>query len=108
MKIGDYVRYNEGISRIEKIEEIMWSKEIHLHIGKHTVITPSLVNKYSEDLITLIEVGDFVNGRKVLVADCKEKIIMVDNNNSEPLFLLNNELKEILTKEQYEREVFRV
>ena len=64
MKIGDYVRTQFGIGRIEQIED---NSRIVIDYNNPvaSVFTDSII-KSSPNIIDLIEVGDYVNGKLVI------------------------------------------
>ena len=70
--------------------------------------------KHSFNIIDLIEVGDYVNGYKVITVDtdapnnCKECIELDRNNAYEYQWISRNEIKTILTKEQYQANCYTV
>lgn len=70
--------------------------------------------KHSKKLIDLIEVGDFVNGYRVIsvdydVIDDKTECIELDlNNNYQYNFISARQIKTILTHEQFEANCYKV
>lgn len=70
--------------------------------------------KHSKNIIDLIEVGDCVNGYKVISIDinapndCKECIELDRNNTYEYQWISRNEIKTILTKEQYMQNCYKI
>ena len=70
--------------------------------------------KHSKNIIDLIEVGDYVNGYKVITVDtdapnnCKECIELDRNNAYEYQWISRNEIKAILTKELYQANCYTV
>lgn len=128
IEIEEYVRTKEGfIYRIEDGEEFFedsvdvgigiipdvegkWVDKEHLnYIDKRDI------KKHSKNLIDLIEVGDIVNGKEVRQIGMFEgfpdypKLIFVDETRLLPHETCNNdEIKTILTKEQYMRDCYRV
>ena len=113
MKVGDYVRTDEGIRKIVEID-------------RQYVITDFSFNEYSSNLndrkslendmiksspsiIDLIKVGDYVNGFKVLYKgtdtddygnDYQE--VQVEKEGFINYYLKEKDIKSILTKEQFE------
>ena len=62
------------------------------------------IAKYSNNLIDLIEVGDYVNGYKVLFIDSffnKGKNVKCINNEEERVCFYEEDIKDIITKEQF-------
>ena len=116
MNIGDYVRVEIGslsIQRICKIIKIIYDDLLYTNIGyfvKEDII------KSSPNIIDLIEVGDYVNGHKVVEVDLDD---IDDYGNdfryieTEYDFTLNhwvkeNEIETILTKEQFKSMEYKV
>lgn len=110
MKIGDYVRTESGY--IDKIEgfsgDAVWFENDTILVHKSRM--EECGDKTSPNLIDLIEVGDYLNGCRVLsIEKIHEKPNgWVDIEDWGVGSVFHDEIKEILTKEQYEREVFRV
>ena len=73
-----------------------------------------LLGKVAENIIDLIEVGDYVNGYKVISIDtnapndCKECIELDRNNTYEYQWISRNEIETILTKELYKANCYTV
>lgn len=73
-----------------------------------------LLGKVKDNLIDLIEVGDYVNGYKVIsvdydVIDDKTECIELDlNNNYQYNFISARQIKTILTHEQFEANCYKV
>ena len=106
MKVGEYIRTNEGIRKIEKIY-------------KYDVLTDILFNEYSSNLndrkdlenqiiksspniIDLIEVGDYVNGMPVLHKENDELV------SGLLLRYKNENINSVVTKEQFESMEYKV
>ena len=99
MKIGDYVRTIEG--NICKIKEIQDVKTIK--VGDCSWIERCCIERHSDKLIDLIEVGDMVNG-SVITTKSFLSILKGEIN----LPGIDIVIKSILTKEQYERYALEV
>jgi hypothetical protein len=120
MNIGDYVRTTGDAyepSKIGKIKEVDITsfKEVCYKIdscGKHILIPESFIKKTSFNLIDLIEPNDYINGRLIWCVYANRNEIWISNNDrfhKDDLTLIKNEdIKEILTKEQYENNCYRV
>lgn len=96
IKVGEYFRTENG--KIHK-----WSKG-RTYTGKNKIV------KHSKNIIDLIEEDDFVNGCKVyenhktyLTVYQKVKNSEVDYN-----YINHDEIKTILTHEQYEQNAYRL
>ena len=99
IKVGNFIRTNKGVIgkliRIERDDIDISLKWYVFSDGKNEIYVnkPYIVN-YSQNLIDLIEVGDYVNGYKVLeIADSIYK-------NSKRILIYRNE------KERYERWIY--
>ena len=101
LKVGMYIRTrDENISKIKYINKFIYTDK--QRYGKH------YIEKASENIIDLIEVGDYVNGLRI------NSITEVDKNNDvrlvwhlntygdDDISFSNEEIKSIVTKEQFE------
>ena len=100
MKVGDYVRTeisSLNLQRIGKIKKIISEDFIHTDMGTYD---KENIIKSSPNIIDLIEVGDYVNGRIV------DDYIYLDKLGLIGLTELEKEdekfIKSIVTKEQFE------
>lgn len=105
MKVGDYVRfYDRSWTEIGQI--VGEVEDSHLKVVKCRDGYYDLDNfiKSSPNIIDLIEVGDYVNG--CLVSEIKDKWLILnyaDIETYEQLERKNENIKSIVTKEQFER-----
>ena len=98
LKVGMYIRTrDENISKIKYINKFIYTDK--QRYGKH------YIEKASENIIDLIEVGDYVNGKRVdeiaLIEDVwfvKTKVSNIDNYD----YLPERLIEDIVTKEQFE------
>lgn len=92
IEVGEYVRTKKG--------KIFRYGKGRAYLGKDNEIV-----KYSKNIIDLIEVGDYVNGKYVQeinqYKDGKSIIALIGIIDA-------NEIKEILTKEQYNANCYKV
>ena len=118
LKVGMYVRTKEG--RIDKIEEILdeekaGSSRIIRTVGSEKdyffgyeewtdLFPPCHFIKASENIIDLIEVGDYVNGYKVKITN--PYMIVLDNYNFKAIE--NKDIKSVVAKEQFENMKYEV
>ena len=94
IEIGDYVRTKKG--------KIFQYDKGRAYLGKDNAIV-----KHSKNIIDLIEVGDYVNGKEVYIQDGKLAIELAEH--IPPYELLENiEIETILTKEQYTSNCYKV
>ena len=105
MKVGDYVRTrDDGIQKITFIDEFtLDSDEVFFGTDKSgsyaDISTTDIIGKPSPNIIDLIEVGDYVNGEKVYAIGEKSGDIYIRDLRE---FMLAEDIKTIVTKEQFE------
>ncbi len=110
MKVGDYVRTrDDGIQKITFIDEFtLDSDEVFFGTDKTRdyadISTTDIIGKPSPNIIDLIEVGDYVNGEKVIslfnpmfLSMGELPYVITDKSKYEP-----QEIESIVTKEQFE------
>ena len=125
LEVGMYVRTDEGIAKVIKKRKNPYGEETIFILDKPYMYhftdflrtaedlidinfeeDTSQIKKASHNIIDLIEVGDYVNGRKV-IKNCLEdggNIILFENG-----FCASNEdIKSIVTKEQFENMSYKV
>ena len=120
IEVGEYVRIDKdhriialGIAKVVKIiNETIYVKnnfELPITIDKNSI------SKHSKNIVDLIEVGDYVNGREVKHIAMFEgfsdypKLIFVDEKHLvSGETAENKDIKTILTKEQYEANCYKV
>ena len=120
IEVGEYVRTKNGyITEIDENTVIfnLGYKEqyIDMETTKYGFTLEDEIVKHSKQLIDLIEVGDYVNGREVKYIAMFEgfpdypKLIFVDETLLIPSDTCeNDEIKTILTKELYEANCYKV
>lgn len=128
MKVGDYIRYKNCIMKtifIAKIIEIKKADNIikekcYILDNKDACLRKHIIGQPSFYPIDLIQVGDYVNGYKVVDKgkyeyDDNQSYIVIDfdTDNDElhwgdEIELVNNEIKSIVTKEQFEQMEYKV
>ena len=110
---GMYVRTKKGeISKIKWITFQRWeginTVEAIFNLENGDILMyPNDKFKTSYNIIDLIEVGDYVNGTEVEEINDKE-IMLVDNHLWIDKNVANGLIQEILTKEQYENNCYKV
>lgn len=109
MKVGDYIRTKDylGTQLICKIEKIF--DEYCIDTDKEYWDTEHII-KSSPNIIDLIEVGDYVNGQLVTSA---EEVVKNDDRyigfgNYDYYLSKNEEIKLIVTKEQFEAIQYKI
>ena len=113
INVGDYIRTKTGIHKIFEIKEnaTVWKylcdkKPTGEWYGSYEYITTRDENiiKSAEGtprgLLDLIEVGDYVNGHEVLEKYHDE--LRLNTENDILCFIKENDIKTIVTKEQFE------
>lgn len=97
MRVGDYVRTNDGyINKIKKVNQWNVLADARDLFGEEINIANNEIIKSSPSIIDLIEVGDYVNGCPVLHKE---------NNELTCGLLLRYEeedIQNVVTKEQFE------
>ena len=120
IKVGEYVRTKRGIAKILEVKIVqpkMYGKQDKAYLidkCPRMYITETEFIKHSFNLIDLIEVGDYVNGYKVISVDknatenCIECIELDRNNAYEYQFISSKDIQSILTHEQFEANCYKV
>lgn len=119
MKVGDYARTKYGIKQIYEIDNnrTVWKYKFKLkkQDGDGCInlgcFSDSDVIKSSPNITDLIEVGDYVNGYRVIdfdysVANTRIRI-WIDTEN-EKNYIFKNEIKSIVTHEQFSQMEYRI
>ena len=127
IEVGEYVRTKSGlIGKVNEIElagsgvryagEFLTDTIIQFNDGKvyeRRVKDKDIVN-YSKNIIDLIEVGDFVNGYKILeianIKNSEQRIFTICKSDFKSICKIweEQDIQTILTKEQYERNCYTV
>lgn len=112
LKIGEYIRTKKG--RIFKLKKINGDYLIEdKEYGAMGCFIDDMV-KHSSNIIDLIEEGDYVNGYKVLNVINEEpcpsgKCVDIESNmDSSYCTFWDNDIVDIVTKEQFEERKFYV
>lgn len=116
IEINEYVRTRTGhfykITRIDENGLIYWNK---IQCGWSMEQLKDIVVKHSKNIIDLIEVGDYVNGYKVIYVinnteSCPSgKCVDIDSSkDSSECTLWEEDIKTILTKERYMANCYKV
>lgn len=124
IEVGEYVRtkdgriaqiksidYEAGIYRFDRIiyindfrmkEDVLYSNEMFKKV----------IVRHSKQLIDLIEVGDFVNGRRIINEiwgeDDNNLYFAIEGRFNKSQYIGENDIKTILTKEQFDVNCYRV
>ena len=101
IEVGEYIRTKQGTigKTIEKYEKYCVIANTR---GEIDVPYENIVN-HSKNIIDLIETGDYVNGGYVLLVNNLSKTIGTTRN-----IYFDDEMKTIVTKEQFKNMEYRV
>jgi len=105
VEVGEYIRFENG-----KIDVVF--PELKSFIDEHeSYREKNLVEflgriKHSKQIIDLIEVGDFVNGKLIYKIDKGKNYCYLYYENGKTF--VDYQIEEILTKEQYMENCFKV
>lgn len=106
LEVGMYVRTDMGIGKIIVGEQIDFGSK-----GKSLIRYRTPIEKSSFNLIDLIEVGDYVNGHLVTATynPNGDEMYHISLQNGKDYILIHNddEIKSILTHEQYEANCYK-
>lgn len=107
IEVGEYVRTKEGeIHKVIKIIEDDGDWDYYC-CGNNVGYFAMDIANHSKQLIDLIEVGDFVNGKEVIeIIEINEKIYLITDYC--PQNYIKTDIKTILTKEQYLANCYKV
>lgn len=114
IEVNEYVRTENGI--IDKVDSLCGMIENTVYLKQQSLwFNADYIVKHSKQLIDLIEIGDYVNGREVKHIAMFEgfpdypKLIFVDETHLIPDDTCeNDEIKTILTKESYMANCYEV
>ena len=111
MKIGDYVRTKYGhickIVNINNFKEPSMSYCVEAnYLNDIQFIGKEEIYKSSRSIKGLIEVGDYINGYRVSCISGVTKNIYTDDINI--YFKEEEDIKSIVTKEQFERMEYKI
>ncbi len=111
IEVNEYVRTENGI--IDKVDSLCGMIENTVYLKQQSLwFNADYIVKHSKQLIDLIEVGDIVKDKynKYEVAFVKDdKIYCNDYNLDDSLITLREQdIKAILTKEQFEANCYKV
>lgn len=108
IKVGEYVRTKRGeICKVLGIrQEQRTGKRVYGHLAYYLdnhkgSLTPAFILKHSSDIIDLIEEGDYVNGEPVEKVE-KNEFDLIEITTTTEYLTKNDDIKSIVTKEQFE------
>ena len=112
IEVGEYIRDKEGnITKIINILSLF--KDVYLYLGEDGYqYSENAIIKHSKNIIDLIEVGDYVNGKRVIYVasienkdDEEELCVFVEETQD---CIEAKDIKSIVTKEQFENLEYKV
>lgn len=123
IEVGEYVRFKSG--KISKVTEVRYAEDYKKQFEKPNRLlnyikdkywldnqygawTDMTIVKHSKNIIDLIEVGDYVNGKEVAI-NAKEYLLFKNVGSvvySETV--LPEDIKSIVTKEQFKNIEYRL
>lgn len=123
IKVGEYGRTNKGkifiFAWLENSDEKRYTNKVLLGNGKifenkfYYFDDGEEIVKHSKNIIDLIEVGDFINGMKIDdIGEIKrfgktaQKCLWV--NIGDGIDIIDEEIKDILTKEQHMQNCYKI
>ena len=132
IEVGEYVRTNKG--RIAKLEDIdiepnkkyyFFDETIYYSYGEAIDFLEEEeiekhIKAHSKNIIDLIEVGDYVNGMRVIATENRgryneekqkdEKVILAENYDewTENGVISNEDINTIVTKERFNNIIYKV
>ena len=111
MKVGDYIRTKNGISKVKEIHEVVTTDNEYITTlisTDHGTCGEENVIKYSQNIIDLIEVGDYVNGVLINIKDNKGVYHGAYDCADEVHITKFEDIKSIVTYEQFESMKYKV
>ena len=113
IKVGDFIRTNDGqIGKLIRIERDDIDTSLKWHVfndaKNERYVNKPYITKYSKNKIDLIEVGDYVNGRKVMYIRDYKEFKRLDFDEDMDDYIYKEDIKTILTKEQFEQNCYKL
>ena len=110
MKVGDYVRNKDGISKIISNPN---TNKFNIDIFKKDGITLRCIKqkdviKSSPNIIDILEVGDYVNGYLVIEKDINNELRYIDLKDRNMKYVKYLDIKSIVTKEMFKNMEYEV
>ena len=109
IEVGEYVRTNKG--SIGKVTEIL-SGAIAPRVQLETIaVSTIMIKNHSKNIIDLIEVGDYVNGKEICLKDEKENAVVWGfqlKDEQRIFYLYEQDIKSIVTREQFKSVEYRL
>lgn len=107
IKVGDFVRLDDGTIGKYQINK-NWLNVVETNNKYIGFDIENDVVKHSSNIIDLIEVGDYVNGKEVIGKFYEEslKVLILDTRLNAKC--RSKDIKTIVTKEKFESEIYRL
>ena len=104
LEVGMYVKTKKGIHKINYFINNNYTQKFTYidNKGVSNILENDEIIKASHNIIDLIEVGDYVNGSEVT---SKDQFLGFGNHD---WYILDNEIKSIVTKEQFSQMEYKV
>ena len=107
IKVGEYVRTISG--NIDKVDALYGMIENTIHLENHKWQSTKNIVKHNKNIIDLIEVGDYVNGDKVVDKDNNSILTLTDSGQTCYRSIFESkDIKSIITKEQIKQIEYRI
>ena len=106
IKVNEYVRLRNGdVTRVKAINEKTFKCKFH---KVNCELFIDFIVKHSSNIIDLIEVGDYVNGKEVIGKFYEEslKVLILDTRLNAKC--RSEDIKSIVTKEQFANAEYRL
>lgn len=109
IEVGEYVRDCDGfIVKVKEIQEYKEDDDFWYQEKTLKGTWKSMVVKHSKNIIDLIEVGDYVNGRKVKHIRDYEDFKRLDFDDDMDDTIYAEQIYSIVTKEQFTSMEYKV
>lgn len=111
IKVGEYIRDRAGnIAKVMKNHNTIF--EIELNTGARINLFKEFIVKHSKNIIDLIEIGDYVNGYRIdniINGVLVNNAVGIDRSGVlTPIVQYEQDIKTILTHEQFEQNSYKV
>ena len=115
IKVGDYIRSNDGyIGKITRISQNS-KRECDKYYSCDNCMASGFyeqIKKHSKNIIDLIEIGDYVNGYRIdniINGVLVNRAVGIDRSGVlTPIVQYEQDIKTILTHEQFEQNCYKV
>ncbi len=106
IKIGDYIRTEKGfIGKVKEFDKTVDCYTVKDNEGEYWV-EPIFIINHSKNIIDLIEVGDYVNGKLIHHTDIRKNSAYIYYGNGKTF--VDYQIKSIVTKEQFASMEYRL